>query len=66
MTGVVERMLAGKGFGFIRGSDGNVYFVYATENDQEEFLKLRSDMKVTFTGFPTPKGLRARDVHVVA
>lgn len=60
MKGHVTSFLAEKGYGFIRGDDGEDYFVHRDDVSGPRDLVKRQ--RVRFETTATPKGLRARSV----
>jgi CspA family cold shock protein len=68
MNGTIIRILADKGFGFIRGDDGKEYFFHRQDLQAGEFDTLVFDMEqgqtipVVFESVPSPKGPRAGEV----
>jgi cold shock CspA family protein len=69
MTGVIYKLFANKGFGFIRGDDQTERFFHAKwMKHYEDFPRLIENMAVIYT--PDDKGtggnkLQARDVEIV-
>ena len=64
MDGKISRLISDKGFGFIRGNDGQEYFVHRSAIHGEVFEQLREDQPVTFDATKGDKGLRAENVRV--
>lgn len=66
MTGRIIKLVADRGFGWIRGDqDGVDYFFHYTEMQGErEFKSLLVGEAVHFTGVIPPKGPRATNVEV--
>jgi cold shock CspA family protein len=68
MNGTVIRVLADKGFGFIKGDDGKEYFFHRQDLQAGEFDYIANDVEggrtvqVIFESVPSPKGPRAGDV----
>lgn len=48
VTGVVKWYFPNRGYGFITGNDGTVYFAYHTEIKKDGFRKLKKGEKVSF------------------
>jgi cold shock protein len=70
MTGYVNRIVADKGFGFIKGEDGHDYFFHRTDvnghfDDMAEDAAKGQQVGVTFDSVPSPKGPRAGNVQRV-
>jgi CspA family cold shock protein len=61
-NGKVKRLVADKGFGFIRGTNGTEYFFHSTAVDGD-FTDLREGDAVTFEEVPSAKGPRAEEVR---
>jgi len=61
MEGTVRSFLPTKGYGFVRGDDGNDYFLH--EQDMPKGLAPHPGQRVTFEETATPKGYRARRVQ---
>lgn len=64
--GVVQRLVSGRGFGFLRSDAGIEYFFHAKELQNAEFAEVQSGMRVSFNVEKTDKGLRANTVSVIA
>ena len=62
MKGTVKRVQKEKGFGFIKGEDGDEYFFHRSAVTFS-FDEVRDGMKVEFEPDEGPKGLRAKDVE---
>jgi CspA family cold shock protein len=60
LTGIVKRIVADKGFGFI-GSDGTDYFFHKSACD--DFDRLQTGDRVTFVAVRGQKGPRADRVR---
>ncbi|HEX2222353.1 MAG TPA: cold shock domain-containing protein [Candidatus Limnocylindria bacterium] len=59
-TGTIKRVIAERGFGFIRGDNGKEYFFHRDELPESvEFDRLVGGEQVTFEAERTPKGDRA-------
>jgi len=63
MNGTIQRLVSGKGFGFIRASDGNEYFFHNSACVDTRFDSLREGQAVTFDRGQGPKGPRAENVR---
>jgi CspA family cold shock protein len=64
-TGTIARLLADKGFGFVRGSDGQEYFFHRSGAGQG-FIDLREGQSVVFEEESSPKGPRATHVRAAS
>ena len=69
MKGIVKKVIADKGYGFIKGEDNIEYFFHKADfngffNDMCEDLMKGFEVKVSFTGAPSPKGPRASEVVI--
>jgi CspA family cold shock protein len=65
MTGTVKKIVADKGFGFIKADDGKEYFFHRSAV-QGDFDSLKGGEKVEFDATTGPKGPRAENVKLVA
>ena len=63
MNGTISKVIADKGFGFIKGDDGQEYFMHRTAVSGG-FEQLREGQSVTFDKGQGPKGPRAENVQV--
>ncbi len=64
MNGTIKRLIEDKGFGFLRGEDGNEYFFHQSSLKNAQFADLHVGQDVTFEESEGQKGLRAEDVFV--
>ena len=64
MNGTIARLLMDKGFGFIKGEDGQEYFMHRSVVRDGSFEGMWEGQKVTFDGGRGDKGLRAENVRV--
>lgn len=71
MTGTVSNLIIAKGFGFIRGENGQEYFFHRDDlkNNWENFCSKWNDpgvaqINVSFEARSTPKGPRADNVRI--
>ena len=65
MNGTISRLLSDKGFGFIKGDDGQEYFMHRTAvRDGSVFEQLRDGQPVTFDAGQGDKGPRAENVRL--
>lgn len=66
MNGTISKVIAEKGFGFIKGDDGQEYFVHRSAvRDGAVFEQLREGQAVSFDAGRGDKGLRADNVRLV-
>lgn len=66
MNGTISRVLSDKGFGFIKGDDGQEYFMHRSAvRDGSVFEQLRDGQPVIFDASRGDKGLRAENVRLV-
>jgi len=63
MQGTIKSFLASKRYGFVRGDDGNDYYLH--EQDLMRADPLHQGLRVEFEETATPKGYRARRVRAV-
>lgn len=67
MTGTITRVVADRGFGFIKGDNGNDYFFHRQEvGGGLDFARLTSGDRVTFEEQQGPKGPRAGSVRPIS
>lgn len=59
MKGTIQWFNTKKGFGFIKGEDGEGYFLHITE-----LTKLLNGLPVNFKDISTNKGLQAQDLAI--
>jgi CspA family cold shock protein len=65
MNGTISRLLTDKGFGFIKGEDGQEYFMHRSAvRDGSVFEQLREGQAVTFDAGQGEKGPRAENVRI--
>lgn len=62
--GVIKKLVSDKGFGFIAGDSGELFF-HHTAVEGVSFETLREGQAVEFTEGRGPKGPRAESVRVV-
>jgi CspA family cold shock protein len=62
--GTIKKLVSRKGFGFIEGEQGELFFHQSAVQDVS-FEDLREGQKVDYTEGRGPKGLRAESVSVV-
>lgn len=63
MTGIIKRLVADKGFGFIKSGETE-YFFHRSSVKNAKFEDLREGQEVTFEDAEGNKGPRAEDVYV--
>lgn len=64
MTGTVKRVVRDRGFGFVRGEDGNERFFHRSGMAAGvDFDNLREGQRVTFVDESSPKGPRAAQIN---
>ena len=67
MTGTIKTLSPDRGFGFIRGEDGNEYFFHRSElHAGLTFEQLSQGQRVSFEPRDSDKGLRAADIDAAA
>jgi CspA family cold shock protein len=67
MNGTIKRLTPDRGFGFIRGEDGNEYFFHRSEvGGGLGFDELREGQRVTFEPRQADKGPRAAEIRPAA
>ncbi|MBX3415082.1 MAG: cold shock domain-containing protein [Pirellulales bacterium] len=59
--GTIKKLIADKGFGFIKGDNGELFFHHSSVQGGT-FETLREGQKVTYTEGRGPKGPRAESV----
>jgi cold shock protein len=64
MNGMVARVMADKGFGFIRAENGQEYFFHQSAVLGARIYELREGQPVTFEAGQGPKGPRAENVQL--
>lgn len=63
--GVIKKLVSDKGFGFIAGDGGELFFHHSALEDGIRFEELSEGQSVEFTEGSGPKGPRAESVRVV-
>lgn len=63
--GVVRRVFADRGFGFIQSDSGRDYFFHRSDVLHIPFETLQVGQAVEFSLVATPQGPRARSVRVI-
>lgn len=64
-TGILKRLVADKGFGFVQADNGAEYFFHQSACAGVRFDDLREGQAVTFDSGQGPKGPRAENVRAV-
>ena len=65
MNGTIARVHVDRGFGFIKGDDGEDYFMHRSElRDGSIFVQLREGQSVVFDIGRGDKGLRAEKIRL--
>jgi len=62
--GTIRKLVTEKGFGFIQGDKGDLFFHHSTV-EGTTFEELREGQKVEYDETPSPKGPRAENVKVL-
>ena len=62
--GVIKKLVSDKGFGFIEGDRGEIFFHHSAVQDGQ-FETLREGQSVVYTAGSGPKGPRADSVPAV-
>jgi CspA family cold shock protein len=62
MQGTIKRIVADKGYAFIRDAEGREYFCHRSAVVGRQFEVLQEGDTVTFEEVPSAKGLRAENV----
>lgn len=66
IKGTVEWYQPQRGFGNIKGDNGENYFVYHNQINAEGFRFLKKGWTVEFTAKETEKGMNAEDVDILS
>ncbi len=66
MDGTIARLIADKGFGFIRAQNGTEFFFHMSAVRGQTFAELQKDQPVQFDEEQSEKGPRATNVRVSA
>lgn len=64
MDGTIARVLADKGFGFIKAANGQEYFFHQSALIGARMFEVREGQPVTFEPGQGPKGPRAENVQL--
>ena len=62
-SGRIKKIIPDRGFGFVRGDDGNEVFFHRTEITTVDFDSLEEGDQVTFDIVDSPKGPRASNMQ---
>jgi len=62
--GTIARIVANRGFGFIRNDRGEEIFFHATTVENASFEALQEGQQVEFESEPDPRGRGERAAHV--
>jgi CspA family cold shock protein len=62
--GTIKKIISAKGFGFIAGEDGELFF-HSSAVENSSFDDLREGQSVEYTEGEGPKGPRAENVRVL-
>ncbi len=62
--GTIKKIVSGKGFGFIAGDNGELFF-HSSAVESGSFDDLREGQSVEYTEGHGPKGPRAESVRVI-
>jgi cold shock CspA family protein len=65
MKGYVTYYNFSKGYGFIKGENGQNYFFHVSSVDSSDMYNLDKDVKVEFKTEPNPKGEVAVKIKVI-
>lgn len=63
VSGRIKKIVPDRGFGFVRGDDGNEVFFHRTEVTTTDFDSLEEGEAVIFEVVDSPKGPRARNLQ---
>ena len=64
--GRIKKIIHDRGFGFVRGDDGNEVFFHRTELTTVDFDSLEEGQQVSYEVVNSPKGPRARNLQVAS
>ena len=62
--GTIKKLISNKGFGFIEGESGELFF-HSSAVETSRFAALREGQSVEYNSGEGPKGPRAENVRVV-
>lgn len=65
-SGQIKKIIFDRGYGFVRGDDGNEVFFHRTETTSVDFDSLREGDSVTFDVVDNGKGPRARNLKLAS
>jgi cold shock protein len=64
--GRIKKIIHDRGFGFVRGEDGNEVFFHRTELTTVDFDSLEEGQSVSYEVVNSPKGPRARNLKAAS
>ena len=64
--GRIKKIIHDRGFGFVRGDDGNEVFFHRTELTTVDFDSLEEGQPVSYEVVNSPKGPRARNLKAAS
>jgi cold shock protein len=64
--GRIKKIIHDRGFGFVRGDDGNEVFFHRTELTTVDFDSLEEGQQVSYEVVNSPKGPRARNLQAAS
>jgi len=64
--GRIKKIIHDRGFGFVRGDDGNEVFFHRTELTTVDFDSLEEGQQVSYEVVNSPKGPRARNLKAAS
>ena len=64
--GHIKKIIYDRGFGFVRGDDGNEVFFHRTELTLVDFDRLEEGQAVEFDIVDSPKGPRAHNLRAAS
>ncbi|HET9050541.1 MAG TPA: cold shock domain-containing protein [Candidatus Dormibacteraeota bacterium] len=64
--GRIKKIIHDRGFGFVRGDDGNEVFFHRTELTTVDFDSLEEGQQVSYEVVNSPKGPRARNLRAAS
>lgn len=65
MQGSIKTMVSQRGFGFIKGDDGEDYFLHISNfNPSTEFKELKVGDRISFSDCESDRGLCAEDAEL--
>lgn len=64
-TGRVTLFNENRGFGFVKGRSGEIFFAHVTQVRTEGHASLKINQLVEFDSIKGPKGFQAVDIHII-